>query len=72
MPNYICDTCGIQFKESAEPLLHCPISGSVVDSIIEKVAPLNFDRVYSHFPGLVIDSDAKNAVQRKFLFNWQV
>ena len=25
MPNYICVTCGIQFKESAEPPPHCPI-----------------------------------------------
>jgi len=147
MPNYICITCGTQFKESVEPPLHCPIcederwvmrpdpvtefwneethrlnqevslyrcgghytgstvlhwseggaeglgvllssdtmfvardlrhvsfmrsypnyiplSGSVVDSIIGTVAPLEFDRIYGHFSGQIISTDAKTAVQR--------
>ncbi|HZQ05508.1 MAG TPA: hypothetical protein VFD70_02950, partial [Anaerolineae bacterium] len=25
MQNWICVTCGVQFGESVEPLLHCPI-----------------------------------------------
>lgn len=43
---------------------YIPLSGSVVDSIVETVAPLKFDRIYSHFSGLVISADAKTAVQR--------
>jgi glyoxylase-like metal-dependent hydrolase (beta-lactamase superfamily II) len=41
-----------------------PLSGPVVDSIVNKVAPLRFDRIYSHFTGLVISQDAKKAIQR--------
>ena len=43
---------------------YIPLSGQVVDSIIGKVAPLKFDRIYSHFSGLVISTDAKTAIQR--------
>ena len=43
---------------------YIPLSGPVVDGIVERVAPLEFDRVYSHFSGLVISQDAKPAVQR--------
>ena len=38
---------------------YIPLSGPVVDSIIEKVAPLKFDRIYSHFTGLVISQDPR-------------
>jgi hypothetical protein len=43
---------------------YIPLSGPVVDSIVEKVALLKFDRIYSHFSGLVISKDAKPAMQR--------
>ena len=43
---------------------YVPLSGPVVDSVVERVAPLEFDRIYSHFSGLVISQDAKPAVQR--------
>jgi hypothetical protein len=43
---------------------YIPLSGPVVDSIIAKVALLKFHRIYSHFHGLVINADAKNAVMR--------
>ena len=43
---------------------YIPLSASAVDGIAAKVAPLGFDRIYSHFSGLVIDKDAKRVVQR--------
>jgi len=43
---------------------YIPLSGTAVDSIIDKVVPLKFDRIYSHFSGLVISTEAKTAVQR--------
>lgn len=43
---------------------YIPLSGSVVNSIVETVAPLKFGRIYSHFSGLVISVDAKTVVQR--------
>jgi hypothetical protein len=43
---------------------YIPLSGPVVDSIVKKVAPLKYDRIYSHFSGLVISHDAKPAVHR--------
>ncbi len=43
---------------------YIPLSGSVVDSIIGTVAPLEFDRIYGHFSGQIISTDAKTAVQR--------
>lgn len=43
---------------------YIPLSASTVDEIAQKVASLRFDRIYSHFPGLVIDKDAKGVVQR--------
>lgn len=43
---------------------YIPLSGPVVDTIIETVAPLKFDRIYSHLSRLVISTDAKTAVQR--------
>ena len=41
-----------------------PLAASVVDHIMETVAPLKYDRIYGHFSGLVISTDAKTAVQR--------
>jgi len=43
---------------------YIPLSGSVVDSIVDKVAPLKFDRIYGHFAGQIISTNAKTAVQR--------
>jgi hypothetical protein len=43
---------------------YIPLSGPVAASIVEKVTPLRFDRLYSHFSGLVLSSDAKSAVHR--------
>jgi glyoxylase-like metal-dependent hydrolase (beta-lactamase superfamily II) len=43
---------------------YIPLSAPVVEEIVQKVAPLRFDRMYSHFSGLVISEDAKGAVQR--------
>ena len=43
---------------------YIPLSGPAIDSIVEKVAPLKYDRIYSHFRNLVIGTDAKTAVQR--------
>jgi len=41
-----------------------PLSASTVDSIVNKVLPLKFDRIYGHFFGLEIEADAKNLVRR--------
>ena len=41
-----------------------PLSASTVDSIVNKVMPLRFDRIYGHFSGLEIEADAKSVVQR--------
>jgi glyoxylase-like metal-dependent hydrolase (beta-lactamase superfamily II) len=41
-----------------------PLPAATVDSIVARVTPLSFDRIYSHFPGLQIPADAKAAVQR--------
>lgn len=43
---------------------YIPLSGSAVDSVVESIAHLKFDRIYSHFPRLAIHADAKAAVQR--------
>jgi len=43
---------------------YIPLSASVVDRIIEIVTPLKFDRIYGHFSGQVISTEAKTAVQR--------
>ncbi len=43
---------------------YIPLSGPTVDQIAQCVLPLAFDRIYSHFPGLVISEDAKEAVRR--------
>jgi hypothetical protein len=43
---------------------YLPLSALAVDSIVSQIAPLKFDRIYSHFSGLVISADAKAAVQR--------
>ncbi len=43
---------------------YIPLSASAVDEIVQKVAPLGFDRIYSHFHGLVVYKDAKLVVQR--------
>jgi len=41
-----------------------PLAASMVDRIVDKVMPLNFDRIYGHFLHLDIEADAKGAVQR--------
>jgi glyoxylase-like metal-dependent hydrolase (beta-lactamase superfamily II) len=41
-----------------------PLPASTVDSIVAKVMPLRFDRIYGHFFGLEIQVDAKSVVQR--------
>ena len=43
---------------------YIPLSAASVDRIVEKVAPLKFDRIYSHFHRLEIKSGAKAAVRR--------
>jgi hypothetical protein len=43
---------------------YIPFSARTVDKIAEKVAPLAFDRLYSHFAGLVIDKDAQEVIRR--------
>lgn len=43
---------------------YIPLAATTVDSIVEKVMPLKFDRIYSHFYHLVIEADAKGAIQR--------
>ncbi|MBX3000228.1 MAG: hypothetical protein KF893_17020 [Caldilineaceae bacterium] len=61
MPNYICQTCGTQFSQSAAPPDHCPICederqysypnliplpAATVERIAVAVAPYDFDRIY--------------------------
>jgi len=41
-----------------------PLSASVVDRIVETVMPLKFDRIYGHFFGLEIMSDAKTVIRQ--------
>ena len=41
-----------------------PLSGPVVDRIVEKLESINFDRIYSHIGGLELRSDAKATVKR--------
>jgi glyoxylase-like metal-dependent hydrolase (beta-lactamase superfamily II) len=43
---------------------YIPLSAAIVDEVVGKVAPLAFDRIYSHFSGLVIRDDAKAVVDR--------
>jgi glyoxylase-like metal-dependent hydrolase (beta-lactamase superfamily II) len=43
---------------------YIPLSAPIIDEVAQKVQPLEFDRMYSHFSGLVISRDAKDAVQR--------
>ena len=43
---------------------YIPLAAATVDRIVGKVMPLKFDRIYSHFHHLEIDTDAKAAVQR--------
>ena len=43
---------------------YIPLSAARVDEVAQRVAPLGFDRMYSHFSGLVLSKDAKDAVQR--------
>ena len=43
---------------------YIPLSAPVVEGVVGKVAPLDFDRIYSHFSGLVIDEGAKAVVQQ--------
>jgi hypothetical protein len=41
-----------------------PLPASVVERIVDKVLGLKFDRMYSHFYHLVIETDAKGVLQR--------
>ena len=43
---------------------YIPLDAAAVDNIVEKVMPLEFDRMYSAFSDLEIGADAKGAVQR--------
>lgn len=43
---------------------YIPLPPDAVDRVVETVMPLTFDRMYSHFPLLEIESDAKAVVQR--------
>ncbi len=43
---------------------YIPLASTAVDRIVEKVRGLKFDRMYSHFQHLVIDSEAKEAIRR--------
>lgn len=43
---------------------YIPMSAKVIDDVTGVVAPLAYDRIYSHFHGLVIDRDAKEVVKR--------
>ena len=43
---------------------YIPLSPTAVDQVVDTVMPLPFDRIYSHFYHLVIETDAKEAVRR--------
>ena len=43
---------------------YIPLPAATVDRIVERVLPLPFDRVYSHFTDLQILADGKEAVRR--------
>ena len=43
---------------------YIPLAATTVDAIVNKVLPLRFERIYSHFYHLQIEVDAKGAVQR--------
>lgn len=43
---------------------YIPLPARVVDEVAQKVAPLEFERIYSHFTGLVISENAKQVVDR--------
>ena len=43
---------------------YIPLAGTTVDSIVNKVMPLKFDRIYGHFHHLEIVADAKAAIHR--------
>ena len=40
-----------------------PSPPTAVDQVVDTVMPLPFDRIYSHFYHLVIETDAKAAVR---------
>jgi glyoxylase-like metal-dependent hydrolase (beta-lactamase superfamily II) len=43
---------------------YIPLPAATVDSIVNKVMPLKFDRIYSRFYNLAIQAGAKEAVRR--------
>jgi phenylpropionate dioxygenase-like ring-hydroxylating dioxygenase large terminal subunit len=43
---------------------YIPLSGQVAGTIVEKVTPLKSDRMFSHFPGLVLSKDAQATIHR--------
>jgi glyoxylase-like metal-dependent hydrolase (beta-lactamase superfamily II) len=43
---------------------YIPLSAGTVDRIVDKIMPLKFDRIYSHFYNLDIQADAKETIRR--------
>ncbi len=43
---------------------YIPLAADIVDQVVAKALPLQFERMYSHFINLVIESDAKGAIRR--------
>jgi glyoxylase-like metal-dependent hydrolase (beta-lactamase superfamily II) len=43
---------------------YIPLSPSTVDAIVDRVMPLAFDRIYSHFSNLEIPTGGKEAIRR--------
>jgi hypothetical protein len=43
---------------------YIPLSAAAIDGIVERVMPLSFARIYSHFYNLVIEANGKEAVRR--------
>jgi glyoxylase-like metal-dependent hydrolase (beta-lactamase superfamily II) len=43
---------------------YIPLAGPTVDGILDKLVPLEFDRIYGHFRNLEIEADAKAAIRR--------
>ena len=43
---------------------YIPLAADIIDEVVARVMPLQFERMYSHFINLVIEADAKGAIQR--------
>jgi len=62
------DTMHVTYDRKHVTFMHSfpnyiPLAPDVVDQIVQTVEPLDFDRIYSHFPRLVIKENAKEAVR---------